>query len=65
MKHPGNQYVGDCPDCGKHQFNTRRDAKRAARFLHPEDNQRPYRCGQFWHYGHTPRWMTGAWGAGS
>jgi hypothetical protein len=33
-------------------------AKNAARFLHPHDNLRAYRCGDFWHYGHNSPWIT-------
>jgi hypothetical protein len=58
VKHPGNQYVGDCPTCGKHRFATRRAAKRAARFLHPHDSMRAYRCGpEYWHYSHNSPWI--------
>jgi hypothetical protein len=56
VKHPGTNHLGNCATCGKHRFVTRKDAKRAARFLHPEDAMRAYRCGPWWHYGHTSPW---------
>lgn len=60
MRHPGARHHGNCPDCGKHRFATRRDAKRAARYLHPDDSMRAYRCGDFYHYGHNaPRIVRG------
>lgn len=58
MRHPGARHHGPCAACGKHRFSTRRDAKNAARFLHPEDSMRAYQCGAFWHYGHNPKQVT-------
>jgi hypothetical protein len=58
MRHPGTQHLGNCWTCGKHCFPTRRQAKNAARFLHPEDSMRAYRCGTYWHYGHNSPWIT-------
>lgn len=47
--------VGVCR-CGKRQYPRRRDARRAARVLHPGHHMRPYRCGQHWHIGHIALW---------
>lgn len=54
---PGNLAVGTCPRCGKRSFTSRRNARRAARAIHPDTPLRAYRCGQHWHYGHTPDWV--------
>lgn len=53
---PQNLSVGTCPDCGKQQCPTRRDAVRAARAIHPNTALRAYRCGHGWHVGNTPTW---------
>lgn len=58
MRNPGTHHLGNCPTCGKHRFATRRGAKKAARYLHPDDNMRAYKCGEAWHYGHNPPWIT-------
>jgi hypothetical protein len=50
----GVAYIGCCPVCGKHCYETKRDAKRAARRLHPGSRLNPYRCGRWWHIGHLP-----------
>jgi hypothetical protein len=53
VRNPGTHHLGNCPTCGKHRFATRRGAKLAARYLHPEDNMRAYQCGPWWHYGNN------------
>lgn len=52
-----DNWSGLCPDCGKHCFPTRRAAKAAARARYPGEALRAYRCGGYWHMGHTPRWI--------
>lgn len=50
---------GRCPRCGKINYASRKDARRAAAVHHPEDNElRAYKCprGTHWHYGHIPDW---------
>jgi hypothetical protein len=50
-------WAGLCPVCGKHRFATRKAAKAAARARYPGEALRAYRCGSYWHMGHTPRWI--------
>lgn len=57
MRNAAIRHHGTCPTCGKHKYASRRDAKRAARYLHPQDSMRAYQCGAFYHYGHVPTWM--------
>lgn len=50
---------GRCLRCGKINYGSRKDARRAAAVHHPEDNElRAYKCplGGQWHYGHIPDW---------
>lgn len=49
--------VATCPVCGKRSFKSRRDARRAARAIHPGEVLRAYKCGEHWHVGHTPDWV--------
>lgn len=46
--------VGKCPDCGKIRFRTRKAAKSRARQRCPGEQISVYRCGDFFHWGHTP-----------
>ena len=46
---PRRTQIGTCPSCGKYNYASRRDAKRAGRAFHPAGLMRAYRCGQFWH----------------
>jgi hypothetical protein len=50
------QYVGTCPTCGKLRYSDRSTARRAARALYPHTALRAYRCGTWWHIGHTAGW---------
>lgn len=45
-----------CTDCGKQGYFTRREAKAAAKAVHPGDTLSVYRCpgSGYWHYGHLP-----------
>lgn len=43
-----------CPDCGKRRFNSRKAARKAARTIKPGEQMGVYRCGDYWHFGHTP-----------
>ena len=47
-------YHGDCPDCGKRRYGTRKDAKGIARKAHAGENMIEYRCGDYWHLSHAP-----------
>lgn len=49
--------TGTCLDCGKRAYLSRRDAKQAARALHPDVALRPYQCGRWWHVGRTRDWV--------
>lgn len=43
-----------CGECGKRCYSTtRRDAKVAGRAV--DRACRPYRCGDWWHFGHLPK----------
>lgn len=54
----GVRHLGVCECCGKLRYSDRREAKRAARLMHPEEHLRAYRCGDYWHVGH-PKIRTG------
>jgi hypothetical protein len=43
-----------CSTCGKRRYRTRKAAKLALRKLNTSDSMSVYRCGEFWHFGHTP-----------
>ena len=47
--------TGPCPRCGKASYRTRKDAKRAARRLFPNDRMSVYGCGHYYHVGHLPK----------
>ena len=47
-------YHGDCPDCGKRRYGTRKAAKGVARKAHAGENMIEYRCGDYWHLAHAP-----------
>lgn len=42
-----------CPLCGKRTYETRKDARRAAKQL-PGHHMSAYECAQGWHLGHLP-----------
>ncbi|HWM96706.1 MAG TPA: hypothetical protein VNO54_06580 [Streptosporangiaceae bacterium] len=44
-----NLSPGTCPECGKHCYPTRAEAKRAARQKAQRRKTNAYRCGDFWH----------------
>lgn len=52
--------VGRCPECGKFSYQSRSDAKRAAKINHPGERLTAYLCrhpdGLGWHYGHNTIW---------
>ena len=54
---PHSLAIGTCRRCGKRSYLTRREAKKAARAIHPNVPLRAYQCGQMWHYGHSPDWV--------
>lgn len=43
-----------CPDCGKLRYLNRKAARNGARRAHPGESMSVYRCGEYWHIGHTP-----------
>lgn len=45
-----------CPVCGKVRYSSRRAARLAIRRIRSRrsGHMSPYRCGDFWHVGHTP-----------
>lgn len=45
---PGASF-GICPECGKHSYTSKQQAKRSARVLYPESRMRVYECGGMWH----------------
>lgn len=40
--------------CGKVRYLTKREAKNAARRIHPSERMHAYRCDDYWHLGHLP-----------
>ena len=46
-------YWTTCPLCGKRTYETRKDARRAAKQL-PGHHMSAYECAQGWHIGHLP-----------
>lgn len=45
---------GPCPTCGKQRYDTRADAKHVIRTVHHGAKWlTAYRCGDYWHAGHT------------
>ncbi|SES04265.1 hypothetical protein [Streptomyces qinglanensis] len=53
---PEHLALGTCPTCGRKSYLTRREARRAARAIHPHTALRAYKCGDHWHNGHTSAW---------
>lgn len=52
--HDNTRDVGTCPDCGKRRYVTRKAARRVARLVCPGEQVSVYRCGDYFHFGHTP-----------
>lgn len=48
---------GPCPDCGKLRYRSRKRAKAAAR-SRSYQGINAYQCGDFWHFGHLPKWIS-------
>ncbi|MFG1709194.1 hypothetical protein ACFLIM_38985 [Nonomuraea sp. M3C6] len=49
-----DRHFGYCKECGSLRYRNKRMAKVAARQIHPGQNLRAYKCGDYWHYGpHT------------
>lgn len=48
--------LGYCPvdGCTKIMYESRSDARRAARKFYPGDHLTAYECNGFWHFGHPP-----------
>lgn len=46
--------VGRCPDCGKQSFITRKAARAVLRAKFKHESMTIYRCGDYFHFGHTP-----------
>ncbi len=43
--------LGPCDACGKQRYGSRKDARKAAKHLHPDTHMQAYRCGRYWHIG--------------
>lgn len=56
-----------CPGCGKQSFSSRKEAKTAAKILHPEKTMHAYLCRNSdqtpppWHYTKMSAARTAAW----
>jgi hypothetical protein len=49
-----DRHFGYCKECGRVRYSTKQMAKVAARQIHPGQNLRAFKCGNYWHYGpHT------------
>jgi hypothetical protein len=48
-------HVGKCVTCGKLRFKSRKAAKKYVILRFPNDRMSVYRCGNYFHFGHTPR----------
>jgi hypothetical protein len=48
--------VGTCSTCGKQCYPSKRDAKAQSRRMPVRRLGRlhPYKCGDYWHFGHMP-----------
>ncbi len=46
--------VGTCDDCGKLRFKSRKQAKVYMHNRFPKERMSVYRCGGYFHFGHTP-----------
>ena len=56
------QWSHTCPECGKHAFQTRAEAKATMRRAHPGDGLLSvYRCGDVYHYGHLGYGVRRGW----
>jgi hypothetical protein len=45
--------VGNCHDCGKRCFLSRKATKGYIRRFFPGHSFTVYRCGEYWHFGHV------------
>ena len=55
------EHAGECPDCGKLRWVTKRMAKTAAQQIVAQKGGgrlSAYACGDYWHLGHLPRVVT-------
>jgi hypothetical protein len=48
-----NLHTSTC-SCGKLLYDTRKEARKARRVVHPGKTMREYQCGAGWHLGHLP-----------
>jgi hypothetical protein len=46
--------MGKCDVCGKNKFESRKQAKQYIRRRFPKQHMSVYRCGNYYHFGHTP-----------
>ncbi|MEQ4726256.1 hypothetical protein [Nonomuraea sp. B19D2] len=46
-----DRHFGYCKECGRVRYASKRMAKVAARQIHPGQNLRAFKCGDYWHYG--------------
>ncbi len=61
MKREYGQQVGTCDTCGKQRYINRKAAKKAMTTAHPGAQLSVYRCGEYYHYGHTPYGVKRGW----
>lgn len=54
---PAERHEGRCDACGKLRYASRKLARAAAKARHQDSRMRAYRCGDWWHVGHRPRWV--------
>jgi hypothetical protein len=47
-------HVGRCSTCGKLRFTSRKTAKKFMYSHFGKDRMTIYRCGGYYHFGHTP-----------
>lgn len=46
--------IGRCSDCGKLRFENRKATKKYINKRFPGDHMTIYKCGEYFHFGHTP-----------
>lgn len=45
--------VGQCHECGKRSFVSRKAARGYIRRFFPSEQFTVYQCGEYWHFGHA------------
>lgn len=49
------EFVKECVVCGKRCYRSKRAAVQAARSIEVKTTMTPFRCGHYWHIGHSSR----------